>query len=97
MLGELQQLFNLLCRRSERQLRTAGVRYVSNVFGLLQTGRVDEGFLLGLLPRLKSNDFEIYSHPDEDRHRHELDALTSPRVLALIKKLGIQRCRYQDL
>ncbi len=90
-------IFRLLSRRALPKLERSGIRHTNHVFGLLQNDRVDEEYLLKLLPALPPSPVEIYSHPNMDSNRHELDALTSPRVADLIKKLGIQLCRYQDL
>jgi hypothetical protein len=52
---------------------------------------------LKLLPELPPGDSELYSHPSLDEFKHEFDALVSPRVKELVKKLGIELIRYQDL
>jgi hypothetical protein len=67
------------------------------VFGLLQDSRVDEEFLLKLLPALPTGASEVYSHPSLDTFKHELAALVSSRVKLLADELGIQLVRYQDL
>ena len=67
------------------------------VFGLLQNARVDEAYLVNLLPHLPEGDSELYSHPSLDEFRHEFDALISPRTQALVEKLGIKLIRYRDL
>lgn len=90
-------IYLLLSGRARGRLRKHGIRFTPQVFGLLQNGRMDEAYLLKLLPALPAGDVEIYAHPNLDEFRHELDALISPRVVALTKKLGIRRCRYQDL
>jgi hopanoid biosynthesis associated protein HpnK len=90
-------IYLVLSARSRGRLRKHGIRFATQVFGLLQNGRVDEAYLLKLLPALPAGDVEIYSHPNLDEFRHELDALVSPRVIVLTKKLGIRRVRYQDL
>lgn len=72
-------------------------RYTQRVFGLLEDSRVDEEYVLKLLPALPAGDSELYSHPSLDKFKHEFDALTSPRVREQIEKLGIERIRYQDL
>jgi hypothetical protein len=46
---------------------------------------------------LPPGDSELYSHPSLDEFKHEFDALVSPRVKELVKKLGIELIRYQDL
>ncbi len=90
-------IFSLLSARARPALIRQGVRHTDAVIGLLQNGRVDEEFLLKLLPRLPAGDIEIYSHPCGRNFPEELAALTSPFVKGLTKKLGIQLCRYQDL
>lgn len=78
-------------------LRQRGVRHTSLVFGLLQDARVDEDFILKLLPHLPPGDSELCSHPSLDKFKHEFGALVSLRVKARVKQLGIQLIRYQDL
>jgi len=84
-------VFALLRRRAARRLRAAGVRVPDRVYGLHQTGRVSEGYLLELLPRISAEWSEIYCHPahsvaGEPRNgppgsgEQELAALLSPRV-----------------
>jgi hypothetical protein len=63
----------------------------------MQDSRVDEPFVLKLLPRLPAGDSELYSHPSLDKFKHEFDALVSPRVKQRVKELGIELIRYQDL
>lgn len=90
-------IFQLLCARSRRRLTGTGIRHVMRVFGLLQNGRVDEEYLLRLLPRLPAGASEIYSHPCRERFPHEHAALVSVKVVGLLKKLGIRAVRHQDL
>ena len=78
-------------------IRRKGILHTRAVFGLMQDSRVDEEFILGLLARLSSGDWELYSHPSLDQFRHEFDALVSPRVLDCVRQLGIGLIRYQDL
>ena len=78
-------------------LRRRGIKHAQITFGLLQNARVDEEYILKLLPELPPGDSELYSHPSLDEFKHEFDALVSPRVTELVKKLGIELIRYQDL
>jgi hopanoid biosynthesis associated protein HpnK len=78
-------------------LRRRRLRHTQTVFGLLQNARVDEAYVLRLLPRLPAGDSELYSHPSLDEARHEFEALVSPRVRALANQLDIRLIRYQDL
>ena len=78
-------------------LQRKGIRHTCIVFGLMQDSRVDESFILGLLPRLPTGDCELYSHPSLDQFPHEFEALISPRVKDCVHQLGIGLIRYQDL
>lgn len=90
-------IFHWLARRARVGLIRHGIRYTDRVFGLLQDSRVDEDFILRLLPGLPAGDSELYSHPSLDGSRHEFDALVSPRVRALVEKLGVKLIRHHDL
>ena len=78
-------------------MQQRGIRHAQITFGLLQNARVDEEYILKLLPELPPGDSELYSHPSLDEFKHEFDALVSPRVKERVEKLGIELIRYQDL
>jgi hopanoid biosynthesis associated protein HpnK len=90
-------IFEILSSRARKILDVKKIRYVQISFGLLQDSRVDEHYVLKLLPELPPGDSELFSHPSLDRFKPEFDALVSPRVIEKIKSLGIQLIRYQDL
>jgi hopanoid biosynthesis associated protein HpnK len=87
----LGTVFNLLGGSCERKLEGRGFAHPQRVYGLLQTGDMNEEYLLGLLERIEDGDIEIYAHPlafdaNEAERRgnpggvRELQALISPRV-----------------
>ena len=90
-------IYAWLSRRAREPLRRRGIRHAQITFGLLQNARVDEEYILKLLPELPPGDSELYSHPSLDEFKHEFDALVSPRVEEQTKQLGIELIRYQDL
>lgn len=90
-------IYEWLSSRARGELRERGIKHARITFGLLQDSRVDEEYILRLLPELPDGDSELYSHPSLDKFRHEFDALISPRVKELVQKLGIRLIRYQDL
>lgn len=101
-------VFNLLGRRCERRLSGRGFIKPQKVYGLLQTGDLNEDYLLKLLRNLKCPSNEIYAHPlsndaDEVARREnpggpgELQALTSARVRRAVEAAGFQLASYQDL
>ncbi len=92
----------------ERLLRSNGIRYVDRVYGLLQSGRINEAYLLGLIPQIKADTVEIYTHPafimaDEPSNAplelgdSELLALLSDRVRQCIAQNGFELTQYQHL
>ncbi len=78
----------LLCRK---------IRHTQAVFGLLQNARVEEEFILKLLPQLPTGDSELYSHPSLNEFKKEFDALISSKVKETVQKCGVELIRYQDL
>ena len=90
-------IFEFLSRRARKTLEQKKIRHAQITFGLLQNARVDEDYLLKLLPELPPGDSELYSHSSLGEFKHEFDALISPRVKEKIKLLGIELIRYQDL
>ena len=90
-------IFEWLSSRVREPLLQNNIKHAQITFGLLQDGRVNEEYLLKLLPELPPGDSELYSHPSLDKFKHEFDALISPRVREQIQKLDIKLIRYQDL
>jgi hopanoid biosynthesis associated protein HpnK len=90
-------IYRVLSARARRAFARHGIRHTDQVFGLLQNARVDERYVLDLLPRLPPGDSELYSHPSLDEFRHEFNALMSPSVKAAVARQAIQLIRYQDL
>jgi len=101
-------VFNLLGRWCEKRLQGRGFVQPQKVYGLLQSGDVNEDYLLGLIERIGAASSEIYAHPlafdaDEKAKREnpggspELKALLSSRVRAAIEKAGFRLATYQDL
>jgi chitin disaccharide deacetylase len=101
-------VFNLLGNWCERQLRGRGFVQPQRVYGLLQSGELNEDYLLGLLARMPRNATEIYAHPlacdaDEAAQREnpggtrELQALTSTRVRNALEQAGFKLATYQTI
>ena len=90
-------IYMMLAALARPKLRRRNIRHTQRVFGLLQNARVNEEYVLKLLPLLPPGDSELYSHPSLDEFKPELDALLSPRVKALCRERGIELIRYQDL
>jgi chitin disaccharide deacetylase len=101
-------VFNLLGSWCEKQLRGRGFVQPQKVYGLLQSGDLNEDYLLGLISRMPPRATEIYAHPltlDADKAavfenpggQRELRAFTSARVRAAIEQAGFKLATYQTI
>ena len=86
------------------RLRPAGIRFPDRVYGLLQTGRMTEAYLLKLIPRIRADWVEVYSHPTADpvalsngASRQQLEALLSDRVREALDSEGFRLATYHEL
>ncbi|MCS6927380.1 MAG: hopanoid biosynthesis-associated protein HpnK, partial [Candidatus Binatia bacterium] len=91
------------------RLRRAGIKTNDFVFGLHDTGAMDEATVLRLLRYLPEGVTELYFHPATRRstdrapvlpvykHEEELAALVSPRVRAALEQEGIRPVGFCDL
>jgi chitin disaccharide deacetylase len=89
-------------------LRSHQIRFADRVYGLLQSGRMTEAYLLKLMPHIHANLVEIYAHPavaiaGEPANEAyglgemERDALISDRVRDLIHRQGFELTNYSQL
>ncbi len=100
----LWSVFYLLCSYSERYLKGKGFVSPERVYGLLETGRVTEDYLLGLLERIQDELVEVYCHPEvytastqNPGGQAELEALLSHKVRAMLDARSIKLVNYCDL
>ncbi len=92
-------VFGLLADRSLHVAHSLGMRAVNNVLGLSGTGRMNEKYVLAMLPILTAATSEIYLHPDMDSAggREEMRAVTSKRVRDRIGALGFDLVGFREL
>jgi hopanoid biosynthesis associated protein HpnK len=93
----------------KRRLRAAGLAHNDYVFGMSDSGSMDEARLLEILSRLPDGVTEIYLHPAIEsgaaiapsmsgyRHADELAALLSPQVRAAILASGAETGGFRRL
>lgn len=111
--GDLQSklilsfIFTGLRRYGERLLKSKQIGFAERVYGLLETGRITEAYLLGLIPQMQANVVEIYSHPafaiaGEPSNgplgysQAELDALLSDQVREMLVISGFELTNYNN-
>jgi hopanoid biosynthesis associated protein HpnK len=102
-------VFAALAAYALPRVRAAGIKTADRVYGMHQTGHVDERYLLSLVPTLPAGVSEIYCHPAERRpealaphqpgydHAGELAALVSPRVRAALESAAVSLVSYPQL
>lgn len=102
-------VFRALARWAAPRLRAAGIATADRVYGMHQTGHVDERYVLALLRDLPDGVTELYCHPAERQaaamapyqrgydHAGEVAALTSPRVCAAVATRDVELTTYRDL
>ncbi len=100
-------IFSSLARRCRPRLDVRGITYAAEVKGLLNSGRMTEGYLSAALDDLGEGTTEIYFHPGchpcselrrlmpDYLHEKELSALTSPRIKEKLKSLGVRLRNYR--
>ncbi len=86
-------VFGALSALGRADLVAAGFRHSDRVFGLLQSGDMNAGFVERLLAELPSGVSEIYFHPDLNGGRGNADfqALVSGEVKGAFDAQGIER------
>ena len=102
-------IFSLLAHRAEQKLHASGIIFPDALFGLHQSGALDEAYLLKLLPKLQPGTTELYCHPaflpcpevqrwtPTYQRDTELAALTSSAVRHGLDEQNIQLIGYRDL
>lgn len=99
--------FWLLTLGLRKRIARAGFRSPDAIYGLLQTGHLDEDYLTRVLCHLEDGVTEIYFHPGKDNdpilhrwqpdydHASETTALLSPKLKRLIRDLGIRLTYFE--
>ena len=100
-------IFEALANHARPQLDRLGIRYAGEVKGVLNSGRMTEGYLLQILDGLNEGLTELYFHPGllpdaeitrrmpDYRHEEELAAIISQRVRAKLAESHIGLCNYR--
>lgn len=100
-------IFGLLTGHARPELDRLGIRYASEVKGVLNSGRMTEGYILNIIDTLQDGLTEIYFHPGilpdaeisrrmpDYSHQEELAAITSPAIRGRLQELRIQVQNYR--
>ncbi len=100
-------IFGALTDHARPELDRLGIKYASEVKGVLNSGRMTEKYILGIIDGVQNGLTEIYFHPGmlpdaeisrrmpDYRHQEELAAITSPLVRQRLQELQIQLQNYR--
>jgi hopanoid biosynthesis associated protein HpnK len=99
--------FSLLSFRAAQRLKARGIRFSERVFGFLQTGRLNEKYVRGVIERLPPDSTtEFYFHPAanvdgradaSDYRKAETEILTSPGIRKAIADYGVTLTNFAGL
>jgi chitin disaccharide deacetylase len=97
--------FRILSRRMRRMMSERALRSTDALFGLHQSGHLDEDYVLGVIDQLRDGTTELYFHPAADvggippnaAAQLEVEILTSPRVREAIDRNHIELITFAEL
>jgi hopanoid biosynthesis associated protein HpnK len=91
-------IFTQLRHYGEKLLNSNNISYLDRVYGLLQTGKISESYLLQLIPQITANLVEIYGHPAiSPLGKRELKAFSSPKCKDMLRSKGFELINYLQL
>jgi len=96
--------YALLCRWCLGRLRNHRLAVTHRVYGLMQTGQMQEAYVVNLLRRLEVPTAELYFHPTTGPESEflgpnlgDLATLLSPAVRQVIQERGLRLATYPTL
>ena len=96
--------FSLLCRWCLGRLRDHRLAVTHRVYGLMQTGQMQEAYVVNLLRQLEVPTAELYFHPSAEPvseflgpNPGDLATLLSPAVRQVIQERGLRLATYPTL
>lgn len=98
-------IFRALSSRTRRLMRKRGLQSTDALFGLLQSGHLDEDYVVAIVERLREGTTELYFHPAMDigdtppsaAAQVEVEILTSPRVREALVARGVRLANFAEL
>ncbi len=97
-------IFALLNRYVLRKMRPFPLVTTERVYGLFHSGRMEEGYVIRLLERMRASSAEFYLHPSTQPPQKpfgpnpgDLETLLSPRLREVLQRRGVSLCSYRML
>ena len=98
-------IFRSLSRRTWNMMRKHGLKSTNALFGLHQSGHLDEDYIAAIIDRLREGTTELYFHPAMDigetppspSAQVEVEILTSPRIRDSLAKREVVLTNFAKL
>jgi len=98
-------VFRALSSRTRRLMRKRGLQSTDALFGLHQSGHLDEDYVVAIIGGLREGTTEFYLHPAMDigdtppsaAAQVEVEILTSPRVREALVARGVRLANFAEL
>ncbi len=98
-------IFRTLSRRTSRMMAERGLTSSDALFGLHQSGHLNEDYVVGVIDRIRDGTTELYFHPAADiggvppsvESQLEVEILTGARVRDAIVRNGVELITFADL
>jgi hopanoid biosynthesis associated protein HpnK len=98
-------IFRALSSRTRRLMRERGLTSTDALFGLHQSGHLDEDYIVAIIDRLPEGSTELYFHPAMDigdtppsaSAQVEVEILTNPRVRDALVARGVRLTNFAEL
>lgn len=98
-------IFRALSKRTRRMMTERGLKSTDWLFGLHQSGHLDEDYVVTVIERLRDGTTELYFHPAADiggtppaaAAQREVEILRSPRVRETIERCGVRLTTFAEL
>ena len=98
-------IFRTLSRRTSGMMRKHGLKSTNALFGLHQSGHLDEDYIAAIIDRLRNGTTELYFHPAMDigetppspAAQLEVEILTSPRIRDSLTARGVTLTNFAKL
>jgi predicted glycoside hydrolase/deacetylase ChbG (UPF0249 family) len=98
-------IFRALSSRTRRLMGKRGLKSTDSLFGLHQSGHLDEDYVVAIIDRLREGTTELYFHPAMDigdtppsaSAQAELEILTSQRLRDALLARGVRLANFAEL
>lgn len=89
-------IFHQLSGRCEKVLKKYNISYCNGVIGFLETGNLQEQYIIDIIQKLPEGVYELYTHPDSSKN-NETQILCSEKIKSALKNLNVNLTTWKEL